>query len=60
MKDYLKRSFALTMAGLFGMMAVSGMATPAFADELQVTDAYVLTYNGAVEGYEFGSLPYMY
>ena len=37
MKYYLKRILALTMAVLLGMMTVSGMATPAFADELQVT-----------------------
>lgn len=56
----LKRIFALALSILVGVSALGSMAVPASAEEIQETDAYVLTYDGAVEGYEYGSLPYMY
>lgn len=56
----LKRIFALALSILVGLSALSGVAVTASAEEIQETDAYVLTYDGAVEGYEYGNLPYMY
>lgn len=55
-----KHILALVLACLVGFSALGGMAIPAAAEEIRETDAYVLTYDGAVEGYEYGDLPYMY
>ncbi len=56
----LKRILTLALALLVGISAIAGTAVTASAEEIQRTDSYVLTYDGAVEGYEYGSLPYMY
>lgn len=60
MKYHMKRIFALLMAVLLGITAIGGLAPAASAAEVESTDSYVLTYNGAVSGYTYGDLPYMY
>ena len=60
MKYHLKRIFAMLMAILMGITAIGTLSPAAAADEVTTTDSYVLTYNGSVEGYAYGSLPYMY
>lgn len=60
MKYHLKRIFAVLLAVLVAVSTVGNLAPAAFAEEIEVTDAYVLTYNASVEDYEYGSFPYMY
>ena len=65
MKHPIKRIFALLMAATVCVGAVSGMAVSASAEETEnaaitETDAYVLSYEGNVEGYAYSGYPYMY
>ena len=56
----MKRIFALALALLVGVSALGGMPLSASAAGTGVSDAYVLTYDGAVEGYAYGDYPFMY
>lgn len=65
MKGNWNRVFALCMALMLCVSAIGGMALTANAEEttgeeITRTNSYVLTYNGNVEGYTYGSVPYMY
>ena len=58
MNQRRKRVFSLLMVLALLFAAVGSVLPVAHAEE--VSDAYVLSYNGAVEGYAYGSMPYMY
>lgn len=60
MKQPIKRITALFLAVLMGILSFGNYAVTASAEETENTDAYVLAYDSAVEGYEYGSYPYMY
>ena len=65
MKGNWNRVFALCMALMLCVSAIGGMVLTANAEEttgeeITRTNSYVLTYNGNVEGYTYGSVPYMY
>lgn len=60
MKRSWKRFLCILMTLLLGAGVLRMNALTAAADEIQVTDSYVLSYDGAVEGYAYGHLPYMY
>lgn len=57
----IKRIFALLMAAAVCLGAVSGMGVGASAEEIiPETNAYVLSYEGDVDGYAYSGYPYMY
>lgn len=61
MKYPIKRIFALLMAASVCFGAVSGMGVSASAEEtIPETNAYVLSYEGNVDGYAYSGYPYMY
>lgn len=61
MKYPIKRIFALLMAAAVCLGAVSGMRVSASAEEtVPETNAYVLSYEGNVDGYAYSGYPYMY
>lgn len=51
---------AFALALMLCITSFAGVPLKAEAEEIEVTDAYVLSYDGAVAGYEYGHLPYMY
>ena len=57
---YARKLLAFVLALMLCITAFSGVPLKAQAEEPEVTDAYVLSYDGAVAGYEYGNLPYMY
>ena len=60
MNRTVKRLCILLLAVLVGFGTLEGNVLPVSAEEIEVTDSYVLSYDGAIEGYAYGHLPYMY
>lgn len=60
MKHSAERVFAFLLALLMGISILGGIVPSASAEEIEVTDSYVLSYDGSIDGYSYGHLPYMY
>ena len=58
MEQTRKRAFSLVLALIFCVSAFGAALPLARAEE--ATGAYVLSYDGSLEGYAYGGLPYMY
>lgn len=60
MNQFYKRGISLLMALVLTACTFAGLLPGAGAEEIQQTDAYVLSYDTPVENYIYGDKPYMY
>ena len=60
MNRAMKRILVLLMAVLVGVSALGGLLPAVSAEEMERTDAYVLSYDTVVENYAYGDKTYMY
>lgn len=60
MNHLVKHVFALLMVCLLSVSLLGGLLPTASAEEIEQTDAYVLSYDTVVENYAYGDKPYMY